>query len=151
MARDPDGEAKQISPQRFNAGTTQGLKTMFTAQSFDRFNYSDSRIARLASLAYAAATTPAALALYAEAGAAAKDAAKVLAHAIAYVVTVACWGLSLAWQSSKRWGVQPIKLVESAADALAIAQVLLELLVSRLYGGWAQALAKVKAWGIVAG
>ncbi len=123
---------------------------MFTAQSFDRFDYSDTRIARLASLAYAAATTPAALALYAEAGAAAKDAAKVIAHAIAYAVTVACWGLSLAWQSSKRWEVQPVKLVESAADALAIAQVLLELLVSRLYGGWAGVMAKVdKAWRLV--
>jgi hypothetical protein len=124
---------------------------MFTAQSFDRFDYSDTRIARLASLAYAAATTPAALALYAEAGASAKDAAKVIAHAIAYVVTVACWGLSLAWQSSRQWEVQPVKLVESAADALAIAQVLLELLVSRLYGGWAGVLAKVKAWGVAAG
>ena len=124
---------------------------MFTAQSLDRFDYSDSRIARLASLTYAAATTPAALALYAEAGAAAKDAAKVIAHAIAYAVTVACWGLSLAWQSSKQWEVQPFKLVESAADALAIAQVLLELLVSRLYGGWAGVMAKVKAWGIAAG
>jgi len=124
---------------------------MFTAQSFDRFDYSDSRIARLASLAYAAATTPAALALYAEAGAAAKDAAKVIAHAIAYAVTVACWGLSLAWQSSKRWKVQPVKLVESAADALAVARVLLELMVSRLYGGWAGVMAKVKAWGIAAG
>jgi len=41
--------------------------------------------------------------------------------------------------------------VESAADALAIAQVLLELLVSRLYGGWAGVMAKVKAWGIAAG
>ena len=120
---------------------------MFTAQSFDRFDYSDSRIVRLASLAYAAATTPAALVLYAEAGAAAKDAAKVIAHAIAYAVTVACWGLSLAWRSSKRWEVQPVKLVESAADALAISQVLLELLVSRLYGGWAGVVAKVdKAW-----
>ena len=116
---------------------------MFTAQNFDRFDYSDTRIARLASLAYAAATTPAALALYTEAGAAAKDAANVISHAIAYAVTVACWGLSLAWQSPKQWEVQPIKLLESAADALAIAQVLLELLVSRLYGGWAGVLAKV--------
>ena len=121
---------------------------MFTAQSFDRFDYSDSRIVRLASLAYAAATTPAALALYVEAGAAAKDAAKVIAHALAYAVTVACWGLSLAWQSSKRWEVQPVKLLESAADALAVARVLLELLVSRLYGGCAGVLAKVKAWGV---
>ena len=123
---------------------------MFTAQSFDRFDYSDSRIARLASLAYAAATTPAALALYAEAGAAAKDAAKVIAHALAYVVTVACWGLSLALQSSKQWEVQPVKLAESAADALAVARVLLELLVSRLYGGWAGVVAKVdKVWRLV--
>ena len=124
---------------------------MFTAQNFDRFDYSDTRIARMASLAYAAATTPAALALYTEAGAAAKDAANVISHAIAYAVTVACWGLSLAWQSSKQWEIQPVKLVESASDALAVAQVLLELLVSRLYGGWAGVVAKVKAWGIAAG
>jgi hypothetical protein len=39
----------------------------------------------------------------------------------------------------------------TAADALAIARVLLELLVSRLYGGWAQGVAKVKAWGVAAG
>jgi hypothetical protein len=65
-------------------------------------------------------------------------------------------GLAFQWayHLCERWDAfaeaepKPDPVLEAAADALAIAQVLLELLVSRLYGGWAGVVAKVKAWGV---
>jgi hypothetical protein len=67
-------------------------------------------------------------------------------------------GLAFQWayHLCEHWDVfaeaepKPDPVLEAAADALAIAQVLLELLVSRLYGGWAHGVAKVdKAWRLV--
>jgi hypothetical protein len=52
------------------------------------------------------------------------------------------------WDSFADVEPKPDPVLEAAADALAISQVLLELLVSRLDGGWAGVLAKVKAWGV---
>jgi hypothetical protein len=55
------------------------------------------------------------------------------------------------WDSFAEVKPEPDPVLEVVGDALAVAQVLLELLVSRLYGGWAGVMAKVKAWGMAAG
>jgi hypothetical protein len=69
--------------------------------------------------------------------------------ALLYLGLAFQWAYHLCerWDSFADVEPKPDPVLEAAADALAIAQVLLELLVSRLYGGWAQGVAKVKAWG----
>jgi len=71
--------------------------------------------------------------------------------ALLYLGLAFQWAYHLCerWDSFAEVEPKPDPALEAAADALAIAQVLLELLVSRLYGGWAGVLAKVKAWGLV--
>jgi hypothetical protein len=82
----------------------------------------------------------------------------LVAVSMAALMALLYLGLAFQWayHLCERWDSfadaepKPDPVLETAADALAIAHVLLELLVSRLYGGCAGVLAKVdKAWRLV--
>jgi hypothetical protein len=95
---------------------------MFTAQTFDRFDYSDSAAFRLASLAWTAATTDEAKALYSELGSVAATTGKAIAHAAAYLLTITIWGavLALDWavtELPRFWGDAQSAFCEAVAMA----------------------------------
>ena len=63
-----------------------------------------------------------------------------LLMALLYFGKACHWAYHLCeqWDSFAEVKPEPDPVLEAVGDALAVAQVLLELLVSRLYGGWAE-------------
>jgi hypothetical protein len=91
---------------------------MFTAQTFDRFDYSDTAAARLASLAWAALTTDEAKALYSEVGALALEAGSWVLHGLFVALSWAVWACDLALT----WAVAELpRLVQDARSAFRAA------------------------------